>query len=68
MCRFDVNVTPDKRKVFLHSEKAMLQAFQQVHTGCPCTAHPATPRAPLGLLRLLSPLVRKCWKQLDELA
>ena len=30
--RFDVNVTPDKRKMFLHAEKAMLQAFQQVRS------------------------------------
>ena len=27
---FDVNVTPDKRKVFMHAEKPLLQAFQQV--------------------------------------
>jgi hypothetical protein len=30
-CSFDVNVTPDKRKVFLHAEKLLLQAFQQVN-------------------------------------
>ena len=32
-CRYDVNVTPDKRKVFLHHEAEMLQALQQV---CSC--------------------------------
>ncbi|KAL4438704.1 hypothetical protein ABPG77_006308 [Micractinium sp. CCAP 211/92] len=26
---YDVNVTPDKRKVFLHAEKKILEAFQQ---------------------------------------
>jgi DNA mismatch repair ATPase MutL len=30
-----VNVTPDKRKVMLHSEKAILDALKQVsHIGC----------------------------------
>jgi DNA mismatch repair protein, C-terminal domain len=29
-CRYDVNVTPDKRKVMLHSEKAILDALKQV--------------------------------------
>jgi len=29
-CRYDVNVTPDKRKVMLHGEKAMLAALQEV--------------------------------------
>lgn len=30
-CRYDVNVTPDKRKVFLHHEAEILQALQQVY-------------------------------------
>lgn len=34
-CRYDVNVTPDKRKVMLHSEKAILDALKEVgHIGC----------------------------------
>ena len=29
-CRYDVNVTPDKRKVFMENEKALIDALQQV--------------------------------------
>ena len=29
-CRYDVNVTPDKRKVFLHHEAEVLQTLQEV--------------------------------------
>lgn len=29
-CSYDVNVTPDKRKVLLHSEQSIVAAFQQV--------------------------------------
>ena len=30
LCSYDVNVTPDKRKVFLHHEAEVLQTLQQV--------------------------------------
>ncbi len=30
ICSYDVNVTPDKRKVFLHHEAEVLQALQEV--------------------------------------
>lgn len=30
LCRYDVNVTPDKRKVFLHHEAEVLQTLQEV--------------------------------------
>lgn len=30
ICSYDVNVTPDKRKVFLHHEAEVLQTLQQV--------------------------------------
>ena len=30
VCSYDVNVTPDKRKVFLHHEAEVLQALQEV--------------------------------------
>ena len=39
VCSFDVNVTPDKRKVFLHAEKLLLQAFQQVNAPHYVAAH-----------------------------
>ncbi len=30
VCRYDVNVTPDKRKVFIQEEAQILTALQQV--------------------------------------
>lgn len=29
-CRYDINVTPDKRKALLHQEQSLLEAFQKV--------------------------------------
>lgn len=45
MCSYDVNVTPDKRKVFLHHEAEVLQALQEVTLAQPLThllAHSVT--------------------------
>ena len=34
LCSYDINVTPDKRKTFLHHEDGLLSALQKVRRSC----------------------------------
>ena len=60
-CRYDVNVTPDKRKVFIQDETQLLTALQQVNLGTPVMytidliskAKPLESNSPFTLLCLL---------------
>lgn len=40
LCSYDINVTPDKRKTFLHHEDGLLSALQKVRRLCSMLAPP----------------------------